>query len=515
MRNETSPSSSPPRRDTAPLVIAMLVAVAAVAALAFWDGQRESAAALDDFAQEQATLANSVASELDARLTSIRRDAVAITAGLDEGRAPVVALEGYAGHALRDHAAPADPPRGSSLVVRVPVSRGRVLDLRVPAATLIEGARRIERPGASCLLVRAPEGADLWATDGRVITSASVRRALDAGRPFVWLDRVEAASLGLPSRMAAAGTAVVDAGPLGRFGVAVVSSAERVRDREARAAYRLVLGVLVAAGLVFAFGTAALRRQRRGLLLERELALSAAARERDADLATATRAATLGTLAMGIAHEVSTPLGVIAGRAEQLSARVSDDERASRAVRAILDQADRIRRTIRGFLDLVRGSTPELGDTPPSIVIDGAVALVEHRFAAAGVALTTRVPAGLPAIHGDVPMLQQALVNLLLNACDACDRGGHVEAEVWSDGERVTFSVVDDGAGITPEAAARATEPFFTTKPAGKGSGLGLAITSEIVKLHRGALSLRAASPRGTDASVTIPIARVDRHVAA
>ena len=149
------------------------------------------------------------------------------------------------------------------------------------------------------------------------------------------------------------------------------------------------------------------------------------------------------------------------------------------------------------------------------MVLEGAVALVEHRLTAAGVTLEKLVAPDLPAIHGDVPMLQQALVNLLLNACDACARGGRVTASVAGDGEEVIFIVTDDGCGIPPEAASRATEPFFTTKAPGLGSGLGLAITSEIVKLHRGRLTLEPASPRGTRASVTIPLPKEQPHAAA
>jgi signal transduction histidine kinase len=441
----------------------MVLAVAAVAALAFWDDARESAAALDDFAQDQATLAGSVASELATRLTALRRD------GVDLGAAP---------------------------------------------AKLFEGTR-IERPGAVRILVEGPDDAVLHATDGREMPSAPIQRALDAGQTSVWLARPEAAALGLPHRRAAAGLASVDAGPLGRWRVAVVTTAERVRDREQRARLRLVFGVLLSAGLVSLFGTAALRRQRRGMLLERELALAALGRERDAELAAASKAATMGTLAMGIAHEVSTPLGVIAGRAEQLVSRTAGDERAARAVKAIIDESERIRGIVRGFLDLARGHAPALGDTPPSAVLDGAIALVQHRFAAAGVALVRDVAGDVPRIHGDVRMLEQALVNLLLNACDACPRGGRVEARVAREGDRVAFTVADDGAGITPEAAARAAEPFFTTKPRGKGTGLGLAITSEIVKMHRGTLSLRPASPRGTTATLLLPIPTVGRHAAA
>ena len=276
--------------------------------------------------------------------------------------------------------------------------------------------------------------------------------------------------------------------------------------------------MLLSAGLVFLFGTAALRRQRRGMLLERELALAALARARDGELATASRAAMMGTLAMGIAHEVSTPLAVIAGRAEQLAARSGGDERATRAVQAILEQSERIRRVVRGFLDLARGEEPVLGDTAPGAVLEGAIGLVEHRFAAAGVSLSRGAGArarDLPAIHCDLQMLQQAVVNLLLNACDACERGGRVEASAALDGEHVAFTVVDDGVGITPEAAARATEPFFTTKAKGQGTGIGLAIASEIVKLHRGTLSLRPASPRGTTATLRVPIRKADSHAAA
>jgi signal transduction histidine kinase len=68
------------------------------------------------------------------------------------------------------------------------------------------------------------------------------------------------------------------------------------------------------------------------------------------------------------------------------------------------------------------------------------------------------------------------------------------------------FSVVDDGPGIPEADAARATEPFFTTKPAGKGTGLGLAIVSEIAKTHRGTLTLGPTPPHGTRATVLIPL---------
>jgi signal transduction histidine kinase len=106
------------------------------------------------------------------------------------------------------------------------------------------------------------------------------------------------------------------------------------------------------------------------------------------------------------------------------------------------------------------------------------------------------------------------LVNLLLNACDACNEGGTtVTLSIHGDRERVAFVVTDDGVGISPAVAKRATEPFFTTKPEGKGTGLGLAIANEIVKHHCGSLTLSPrVDGRGTRVCVELPVAAKDEH---
>jgi two-component system, NtrC family, sensor kinase len=506
-----------PQKVTAPrlpwLILLMVLAVASVGLLAFWDEERESRASLDDFAEQQAVLAVSVASELSERLGAIQRDALIIADIAEQGqRPPVALLQGYTSYSLRAAGEAPAPLGDGSVRLSVPAQGGRAVDLIVAPAVLLQRVMRLEQPSSVRLLVLGPQDGQLHGTDGRLHESDAILKGLASNESSEWLCKKDALDLGLPPRRAAAGLAQVDAGPLGHWGVAVVSSAQRERDREQRARYRVALSVLLAAGLVFAFGSLALRKQRRGLLLERELALTDLQRERDTRLAAASRAATMGTLAMGIAHEVGTPLGIIFGRAEQLLPRLAGDERSTRSLTAVMEQTDRIRRVVEGFLQLARGVTPALGDVPPERVLEGAVALVEHRFAGAGVALHVDAPGDLPPIHCDTHMLEQALVNLLLNACDACKQGGHVDAEVRSDGDRVAFTVIDDGAGIAPEDAARATEPFFTTKAPGHGTGIGLAIANEIVKMHRGSLDVQPASPRGTRASVILPAPRSEAH---
>jgi signal transduction histidine kinase len=273
---------------------------------------------------------------------------------------------------------------------------------------------------------------------------------------------------------------------------------------------RLVLGVILASGLVLAFGGVALRKQRKELELSRELAVAEVQRDRDEELQRSGRVATMGTFAMGIAHEVATPLGVIVGRAEQLLARVQSDERATRGAQTILQQADRIQNIVRRFLDMARGGPPSLERADPTTVVRAATNAVEHRFAKAKVTLSADVPPAMPAIQCDRDLLEQAIVNLLLNACEACGPGGRVEVTARSDAEQVAVVVADDGVGISVENARRATEPFFTTKhdPNGSvGTGLGLAIAIEIVKSHRGELTIAPGMAGGTRACIEIPIA--------
>jgi signal transduction histidine kinase len=481
----------------------MLVAIAVVTGLAWWDEQREAEAALHDLETEQSILAASLAGSLRAHLTTLERDAVLVgehgPGGVENRYSPIAVRS-----ASEPRTSLSDPSR---LLLSIPISDGRVVDLGARPGDLVDRDQRIVRPGELMLLLALPNQTAFHAMDGRVTSSPVLRDAFDRGAEAVRLTRPEAAQIGLPARTSMAGLARVDGGDLGRWGVVAVASAARERDREKRAMWRLVLGVLVASSLVLAFGGAALRRQRKELELQRELAIAEVQRERDEELLRAERVATMGTFAMGIAHEVATPLGVIVGRAEQLIGRVGSDERAVRGARTILEQADRIQHIVRRFLDMARGGPPALERVDPASVVRAAAHAVEHRFAKAQVSLETDIPPSMPAIQCDRDLLEQAIVNLLLNACGACTAGGHVKVSARSDAAQIAFVVTDDGAGIREEDARRASEPFFTTKAPGSGTGLGLAIATEIVKSHRGRLTIAPNTGKGTRACIEVPIA--------
>jgi len=435
------------------LAAAMIVATAAVAVLASWDADREAARALAEFGAEQATLARALGA--------------------------VVSASGQA-----------DPRRVLAAIEAVP------------------------RPADTVVLVRRAGEEGFLGTAGRRVAAPPVADAFDRGDAVASLARPEAASLGLPARTAWAGLARVDAGAAGPWDIAVVASAQRLRDRERAASRRLTGSIAGAAVLVLVFGGFVLRQQRKELVLERELAVAALQEEGDERLRRAGRMAALGTLAIGIAHEIATPLGVIAARAEQLAPR-TEDERTRRGVAAILDQVNRIDQVVRGLLGLARGDAPAGDGVSPAAAVDAAVGLVAHRFAKAGVPLSREVAPELPRVSGDARLIEHALCNLLLNACDACRGGGAVTVRAaarqapsdYPSDLQVVFTVADTGSGISQADLDRVVEPLYTTKPVGEGTGLGLALAREIASSHRGGLALAPAPHGGTVVTIWFPAA--------
>lgn len=436
------------------LLASMLASIGIVFAAALWSVTRERQESLVDFSRRQALLAIAVGADFEQRLAD-----------------------------------------------RVPSTNAPLTDDLV--VDLLGGAKRIERPRELLVLVARPDASAFLTTDRRTIPSTRLRAALDAGRETVAVPRDEAALFGLPRRRAIAGLTHA-VGPDGRpWSVVALASAERLRDRQLLEEGRLAVTVAIVTIVVAAFGFIARRRERHELDLERRITFSILEREREAALAKADKMAALAALSTGIAHEVGTPLGVIVGRVEQALTRI-EDERARSALDVVLEQVDRIRRIVRGCLALARGDAPQLVATAPRELVERATDLVRHRFDNAGVRLDCDVAEPLPAVACEPALFEQALVNLLLNACEATPRGKGVRLTVRPQEREIVFIVDDEGSGISAETAQRATEPFFSTRQHQGGSGLGLTIAREIVNHHAGTLTLAARGQEGTRATIAI-----------
>jgi two-component system, NtrC family, sensor histidine kinase HydH len=158
------------------------------------------------------------------------------------------------------------------------------------------------------------------------------------------------------------------------------------------------------------------------------------------------------------------------------------------------------------MLDFARRPANERRSVSLPHAIDRARELLAWKLDARGLRLDVSLQGDLPMLTADPDQLQQVLVNLLLNACDASVAGGQIQVEARAaDGGMVRIVISDRGSGIAPEHLQAVFDPFFTTKPRGEGTGLGLPIAASIVRNHGGHIDLASAPDTGTTATVLWP----------
>ncbi|HXG60316.1 MAG TPA: ATP-binding protein [Planctomycetota bacterium] len=238
----------------------------------------------------------------------------------------------------------------------------------------------------------------------------------------------------------------------------------------------------------------------------------AAATERR--LFAAQRLSTAGTLAAGIAHEINNPLGGMVNAVRALQEGTLDAAKRNEYLDLVRDGLERIRAIVQKILQL-RPRPFEPRPVALRDVVGQAIAFLDHRARAKGVDVRNDVAADLPLVKGDPLELQQAFLNILMNAVDACVLGeGRVEVSSAADGGAVRVVISDNGCGMTEEERARCMDPFFTTKDVGEGTGLGLAVARHIVDHHGGRIEIESAPGRGTAVTVVLPALRERRPAA-
>jgi two-component system, NtrC family, sensor kinase len=434
----------------------MAIGIGAVVAAESWDARHEAEKALEDLMQEHALLALALSAKLEA-------------------------------------------PR-----VLEPSAAGTTA-----VSTVCSAAADLERAGGVVAVLSFAKDGSLKTCGGRSVVISSLEQAVERGEKSLILSRDEAARLGLPGRVAVAGLAPLPRAT-GLTAVVVTGTAASERDRSRRQQARTMVSMAVVSALILGFGLADLRRQRRELALERQVELEKTKQERDAELAKANRMATIAALASGFAHEIGTPLGIISGRIELLSADTETPERRGELLAQVTQQVARVGTLVRSFLGFARGEAGLLARAPVREIAESAVRLVRHRYVTAGIELVLElVDVAGGVIACEPALFEQALVNLLVNALEASSRGQCVTLRVERSGGRLSFTVSDQGCGIPESVMAHVTEPFFTTKSRSGGTGLGLTIAREIVAHHRGELEIQRRALVDGRAAGTAVVIRV------
>jgi signal transduction histidine kinase len=202
----------------------------------------------------------------------------------------------------------------------------------------------------------------------------------------------------------------------------------------------------------------------------------------------------LGLLAAGLAHEIRNPLGSIRGWAQLLHEQAADPEARERTA-LMLGELDRVGERLEEFLGFARKRRPAAAPVDLGALARKTAALLQADAEAAGIGLAVVAPEAPVTVIGDGGQLGELLLNLALNAVEACGSGGSIRLEVRAGNAGPTIDVVDDGRGILPGDLDRLFDPYFTTKE--RGSGLGLAISRRIAEDHGAILTLGNRPERG------------------
>ncbi len=219
----------------------------------------------------------------------------------------------------------------------------------------------------------------------------------------------------------------------------------------------------------------------------------------------AERLASVGAIAAGLAHEIGTPMGIIRGHAELLENFVDGEDGQSR-LGIIVDQIDRISNIMQGLLNLARPAEVNREAVDLSALLDVVLSFIGNKAERQGIEVV-RSYDEVPGLRGDNDRLQQLFLNLILNAFDAMEEGGHLEVGIARSGPRhVSVRISDDGIGISPADLRQIFDPFFTSKRAGQGSGLGLVVAQEIARDHGGEIEASSELGAGTEFLVVLPL---------
>jgi signal transduction histidine kinase len=220
----------------------------------------------------------------------------------------------------------------------------------------------------------------------------------------------------------------------------------------------------------------------------------------------------IGLLAAEIAHEIRNPLTVMKMLYHSLDLQFPPNDPRSKDVAVIGQKMEHLNKIVEHVLDLARGNEPRLAPIDVNPLLDDLGLLTRHKFAGQNVALVRRLAADLPKIMGDATQLEQAFLNLTLNALEAMPKGGTLmivsrlepRTGTGTDADQVAIEFKDTGEGMTAEQQQRAfTSLLSTTK--GKGAGLGLAIVSRIVEAHHGTVQVQSKRGEGTTITLRLP----------
>jgi signal transduction histidine kinase len=225
----------------------------------------------------------------------------------------------------------------------------------------------------------------------------------------------------------------------------------------------------------------------------------------DDELIKANKLSALGEMASSIAHEIKNPLIAIQGFAKRIE-KTTDPVSIGDHAKLIDTEAARLSAVLAKLLDFSRMNGPKTESVNANEVIDDTILFMEHHLTRfKQVTLKLDKGTNLPAVVIDRIHIQQALVNIIMNAAQAMPQGGLITIRTASGDGKVSISVSDQGTGIREEDLDKIFEPFYSTKVKGEGTGLGLSLTRRLVEANNGRIEVKSSPGTGSTFTLFLP----------
>lgn len=220
----------------------------------------------------------------------------------------------------------------------------------------------------------------------------------------------------------------------------------------------------------------------------------------------------IGRLSAGVAHEINNPLTTILTTAMLAQEDLEASHPLYEELDTISKETIRCRKIVTSLLDFARQSTPEKKEIALNDVVSESLLLTKKQAAFNDVTVSQDLGDDIPFMLLDKGQIQQALINLLINALEATSAGGRVNVTTRFDSpdNSVLIDIEDNGVGMTEETIGRIFDPFYTNKDT--GTGLGLAITHGIIEQHDGAISVKSKPGEGTVFIIRLPVNHGDNN---
>jgi len=218
----------------------------------------------------------------------------------------------------------------------------------------------------------------------------------------------------------------------------------------------------------------------------------------------------LGLLAAEVAHEIRNPLTVMKLLYHSLDLKFDAHDPRSKDAQIIEAKIEHLNKIVEQILDFARTTEPKFAPVNLNDLVDELSLLVRHKLANQGIKLVRDLQDDLPLVSGDAPQLEQAFLNLILNAAEAMAEGGTLTIRSRAlrgadPAGQVAVEFKDTGGGMTAEQQRQAFKTVLATTKA-KGTGLGLAIVGRIVETHHGEIRIRSRVGRGTTLRIALPV---------